>query len=108
MDDLKDRGLPASIVAALACILAIVLFSAYLATTPSEPEPTYTINLDCNNSALMHEYGLPTKADVMQWHVTGYWSYQLDGDVHTYWELPGRSATWDTLYRIDQNPTFKK
>ena len=108
MDDLKDRGLPASILCALACILAIILFSAYLAATPSEPEPTYTINLDCNNSALMHEYGLPTKADVMQFHTHGTWSYQLDGDVHTYWDLPGRVSTWDTLYHINANPVFRK
>ena len=108
MGDTKDRGLPASIIAALACILAIILFSAYLASTPEEQQPTYTINLDCNNSALMHEYGLPTKADVMQFHTHGTWSYQLDGDVHTYWDLPGRVSTWDTLYHINANPTFKK
>lgn len=100
--------MPKAIAAALACVLAIVLFSAYLAATPTEPEPTYTINLDCNNSALMHEHGLPTKADVMEWHVHGSWSYQLDGEVRTYWELPGRASAWDELYGIDDNPAFDK
>ena len=56
----------------------------------------------------MHEHGLPTKADVMEWHVHGSWSYQLDGEVRTYWELPGRASAWDELYGIDDNPAFDK
>lgn len=108
MDDTKDNGLPTCIIAAVACVLAIVLFGAFFAAEPQESGPTYSIELDCGNAALMHEHGLPTKADVMEWHVHGSWSYQLDGDVHTYWELPGRASTWDGLYGIDANPTFKK
>ena len=106
--DTRDTGLPACIIAAAACVLAIVLLSAFLATEPQESGPTYAIHLDCGNAALMHEHGLPTKADVMEWHVRGSWSYQLDGQVRTYWELPGRASAWDELYGIEDNPAFDK
>lgn len=100
-------GLPKAVAAALACVLAIVLIGCAVGDTP-EPGPTYALHLDCGNAALMHEHGLPTKADVMEWHVRGSWSYQLDGQVRTYWELPGRANAWDELYGIEDNPAFDK
>ena len=101
-------GLAKAIAAALACILAIVAIGCATGAAVEPSGPTYALYLDCSNNALMHEHGLPTKADVMEWHVHGSWSYQLDGDMRTYWELPGRASTWDELYGIEENPTFKK
>lgn len=80
-------------------------------TVPEEhaPEPTYELQLDCSNAAVMHRYGLPTKADAMQWHVHGQWGWIKDGKLYAFDELPGDSRAWDELYGIDSdNPAFDK
>lgn len=80
-------------------------------STPAEPqpEPTYTLNLDCSNNALMHRYGMPTKSDVMEWHVHGQWGYFEGKTLVAYDELPGDSRAWDALYGIgSDNPAFDK
>lgn len=79
-------------------------------TVPAdEPGPTYELRLDCSNAALMHRYGMPTKADCMQWHVHGQWGWITDGKLHAFDELPGDSRAWDELYGIDSdNPAFDK
>lgn len=73
-----------------------------------EPTPTYELVLDCSNAAVMHSYGLPTKADVMQWHTHGTWGYMKNGSAVLYQELPGGSASWDNLYQIEPNSAFKR
>ena len=77
---------------------------------PADAQPTYELRLDCSNAALMHAYGLPTKADVMEWHMQGQWGYVEPGNrLHMYAELPGGKAGWDELYGIDgSNPAFDK
>ena len=71
--------------------------------------PTYVLNIDTSNAALMHQYGLPTKADCMEYHVHGQWGYYIDGMLYAYDRLPGLSESWDSLYEIDSNnPGFDK
>lgn len=60
----------------------------------------------------MHDAGLPTKADVMAWHMYGRWGFGrvVDGthEVHVWEGLPGGPRVWDALYGLDpDNPAFK-
>lgn len=79
-------------------------------STPAEPqpEPTYTLNLDCTNAAEMHSWGLPTKADVVEYHVHGQWGFYQDGILMAFDDLPGQNDKWDRLYEIEDNPAFDK
>ena len=73
-----------------------------------EPEAGATpLVVETGNAASMHAYGLPTKADVMEWHLHGQWSYRQDGELFVLDKLPGRTQAWDALYGIDpDNPAF--
>ena len=69
------------------------------------------LQLDTSNAALMHSYGLPTKDDVMHFHLGGVWGYYevWDGSdaLRAYDELPGSESMWDEVYGIDaSNPAF--
>lgn len=79
-------------------------------STPTEPrpEPTYVLNLDCTNAAEMHAWGLPTKSDVMEYHVHGQWGFYQDGTLMAFDDLPGMNDRWDRLYGIEDNPAFDK
>lgn len=67
------------------------------------------LTLDTSNNALMHRYGLPTKADCMEWHVHGQWGFWDNGRLIAFDELPGDSRAWDALYGIDSdNKAFDK
>ena len=77
-------------------------------TPQPTPEPTYELNLDCTNAAEMHAWGLPTKADVMQYHVHGQWGFYQDGALMAFDDLPGMNDRWDRLYGIEDNPAFDK
>ena len=93
---------------ALAC-WGIVADSTAPEESDAEPGPTYELALDCSNAALMHRYGMPTKADCMQWHVHGQWGWIEDGKLYAFDELPGDSRAWDELYGIDSdNKAFDK
>ncbi len=74
----------------------------------STVDGTNLLTLDTSNNALMHKYGMPTKADCMQWHVHGQWGWIADGKLYAFDELPGDSRAWDELYGIDDNPAFDK
>jgi len=79
------------------------------AVQTSTVENTKMLTLDTSNNALMHRYGLPTKADAMQWHVHGQWGFWDNGRLIAFDELPGDSRAWDSLYGIDSdNPAFDK
>ena len=113
----KDGGwhVARAVIAATACILAIALLAFIVAdSTPQEgaeqPEaaPTCTLYLDCSNAALMHSWGLPTKADVMQYHIHGQWGFYQDGRLCAFDDLPGMNDKWDELYGIEDNPAFDK
>jgi hypothetical protein len=97
--------------------LAALLFCAAVAlacwgivgdsTVPEEHEQevstvddSHLLTLDTSNAAQMHRYGLPTREDVMHYHVASKWAYQRDGITVEVDELPGGYATWYELYRL--------
>lgn len=97
------------VVLAVVSVLLVIAFVSFMVNdSQEEPKPTYYLEFDCNNAALMHEYGLPTKADVIEYHVFGRWCYKADGEQHVYMELPGGAESWDELYQIQDNPKFVK
>ena len=112
--DLEDEYKPRRAMAVVAlCIIFIFVVCFIVNGTPQDdempvPGTLYTLELDCSDSAKMHEYGLPTKSDVIQWHVHGSWGYYLDGDMHSSHDLPGCNDAWDALYEIKPNPVFVK
>lgn len=107
----ENGGIIKAAAAAIACILLIAVCWRIAATQPEtvDNQPTYRLVLDCGNAALMHAYGMPTKADVMEWHMSGRWGWIEDGRLIAFDELPGDSRAWDELYGIDSdNPAFDK
>ena len=95
------------------CVLVILLIGFVVNDAPRDdempvPNTLYTLELNCSNAAEMHEYGLPTKVDVIQWHVHGSWGYYQDGKLYVSHDLPGRDDAWDALYEIGPNPAFTK
>ena len=115
------RGLlvPAAIVAAgLFVVLAILVAGAAgIHEDPADEAMQETARsqllLDTQNTRLMHFYGMPTKADVMEWHMTGQWGWCDGSGENARWyvfdTLPGYTTTWDDLYGIDpDNPAFDK
>jgi hypothetical protein len=66
----------------------------------STEQGTKLLTLDTSNAAQMHRYGLPTREDVMHYHVASKWAYQRDGITVELDELPGGYATWYELYRL--------
>ena len=70
------------------------------------------IAIDVTDAWAMHDAGLPTKADILSWHMYGRWGFaRMEDGVHTVhiWEdLPGEAWVWDVLYGLDNaNPAFK-
>ena len=68
--------------------------------------------IDVADQWAMHDAGLPTKADVLAWHMYGRWGfYKVNGDVqevHIWHDLPEEAWIWDALYGLDpDNPAFK-
>ena len=68
--------------------------------------------IDVTDQWAMHGAGLPTKADVLAWHMYGRWGFYKirDGvqEVHIWHDLPGEAWIWDALYGLDpDNPAFK-
>ena len=94
---------------ALVLFALVVIIGAWLITTdtPEQPDP-HILTLNTTNAAQMHEYGLPTKTDVVEWHVHGKWAYRANGHFYLFADLPGGSTVWDELYQIENNPVFKK
>ena len=97
---------------AVAAILAIALIGGCVSCQPQEQEVAVAktrssaLVLDTSNAAQMHKYGMPTKADVMNWHAEGRWAYWVDGAERESGELPGSPAEWDSLYGIERDPSF--
>ena len=88
-------------------IIGLTVFIMSDAPREEQPDP-HLLTLNTTNAAQMHEYGLPTKTDVIEWHVHGSWAYMANGHSFVYADLPGGSTVWDDLYQIDANPVFKK
>lgn len=89
-------------------IFIFMLTAFIMSDAPREETNPHILSVDITNAAQMHEYGLPTKADVIEWHVHGQWAYMANGHSYVYAELPGGNATWDELYQIGNNPVFVK
>ena len=102
----------AAVIASLLVIAAVGAFVLDDAPRATADQPvvvdTATLSVRTNNAAEMHRYGMPTKADVMEWHMTGQWGYKIGSMFFVYGELPGTQAAWDELYGIGQNPAFDK
>ena len=94
---------------ALVFFALVVIIGAWLITTdtPEQSDP-HILSINTTNAAEMHMYGLPTKTDVIEWHVHGRWAYMANGHSFVYADLPGGSTVWDELYKIENNPVFKK
>lgn len=70
------------------------------------------IAIDVTDQWAMHDARLPTKADVLAWHMYGRWGFYKVNDgvqeVHIWHDLPGEAWIWDALYGLDSdNPAFK-
>ena len=99
---------------AVCCVAVIIVSSIVVNAEAPSAEPVETpaavdIQLDTDNAAQMHRYGLPTKSDVLAYHMCGHWGWISNGKSHMYSQLPGDSETWDLLYDIDpHNKAFKR
>lgn len=96
-------------IAGLVTALLIIGLTVFIMSdAPREETDPHVLTLNTTNAAEMHEYGLPTKTDVIEWHVHGSWAYRANGRSFVYADLPGGCTVWDELYQIDDNPVFKK
>ena len=96
-------------VALVVTALFIFLLTAFIMSdAPREETNPHILSVDITNTAQMHEYGLPTKTDVIEWHVHGSWAYRANGRSFMYADLPGGCTVWDDLYKIQPNTVFVK
>jgi hypothetical protein len=70
------------------------------------------VPINAGDERAMHAVGLPTRADVLEWHETGHWGYGRfeDGEyvVRTFDELPDGAEVWDEVYGLDNaDPAFR-
>lgn len=107
-----DSMLVRAIVLVIAALLIIAAACFVMGDAPRETADTpdtSVLTVDTSNTAEMHRWGMPTKADVMEWHMTGQWGYRAANSYYVYADLPGDSLAWDELYGIDGgNPAFDK
>lgn len=95
-------------VAGLVTALLIIGLTVFIMSdAPEQPDP-HILSINTTNAAQMHEYGLPTKTDVVEWHVHGRWAYRANGHFYLFADLPGGSTVWDDLYQIQPNSVFVK
>ena len=74
--------------------------------------PVSDVPINAGDERAMHAVGLPTKADVLEWHETGRWGYgRYEGGeyvVRTFYELPEGAVFWDGVYGLDNaDPAFR-
>lgn len=122
------------------CMFAFLIFAALIATciffivaglnAPEDDVISYeyeytgehtdvssnAVMLDTSDSWLMHSLGLPTRSDLLGYHMYGHWGYSRyegEGDdymhtVHSFEYVPGSLRDWDELYGLDyDNPSYK-
>jgi len=127
-DDLgKGCVLPVFMVVSVILVIALAVMSFQEVGEPGEAPASQAVQadteaaelghrtniaIDVTDSQAMHGAGLPTKADVLAWHMYGRWGFSaIEDGVHTVhiWEdLPGEAWVWDELYGLDNaNPAFK-
>lgn len=101
--------IPYAIVALVASAAIALGCFAIVDSTP-QPEQTddeLALVLDVDNAKQMHNHGMPTKSDVMAYHVYGHWGYKQGDDMRIFAELPGSVRVWDEFYGIGYNKAFK-
>lgn len=104
-----DSMLVRAIGLVIAALLIIAAACFVMGDAPRESAAdTSVLTVDTSNTAEMHRWGMPTKADVMEWHMTGQWGYRAANSYYVYADLPGDSLAWDELYGIEPNPAFDK
>ena len=108
----------AFVVASIA-LIGVLCFMSLHADAASEQDSSggsvgkaSDLAIDVTDQWAMHNAGLPTKADVLAWHMYGRWGfYEIrDGvqEVHIWHDLPGEPWVWDALYGLNpDNPAFK-
>ena len=115
-----DLGYGAAMLLALGAVGLILLATLCAMSFGDEAEASNAgeasirtdIAIDVTDQWAMHGAGLPTKADVLAWHMYGRWGFYraVDGtqEVHIFHDLPGGAWVWDALYGLDpENPAFK-
>ena len=108
--DPNERGgmLSRAVALVVTALFIIGLTVFIMSDAPRAENDPHILSSNTTNTAQMHEYGLPPKADVLEWHVHGRWAYRANGRSFVYADLPGGCTVWDDLYKIDANPVFKK
>ena len=116
-----DLGCGSVVLMAVGTLVVVVLVALCCCSgeeaAPVESEATAEVSrtdiaIDVTDQWAMHDAGLPTKVDVLSWHMYGRWGYYkvVDGvqEVHIWEDLPGGAYVWDALYGLDpDNPAFK-
>lgn len=96
-------------IAGLVTALLIIGLTVFIMSdAPREENDPHILSINTTNTAQMHEYGLPTKTDVIEWHMHGSWAYRANGRSFVYADLPGGCTVWDDLYKIQPNTVFVK
>jgi len=118
----SDLGRGSAVLMAVGAIVLVLLVALCCCSAQEEPvsgrgeaaaeAPGTDIAIDVTDQRAMHDAGLPTKADVLAWHMYGRWAFykMVDGvqEVHIWEDLPGGSYVWDALYGLDpDNQAFK-
>ena len=117
-----DLGCGSAVLMAVGTLVVVVLVALCCCSVQKEPvsdegadvaeESGTDIAIDVTDQWAMHDAGLPTKADMLAWHMYGRWGFykMVDSvqEVHIWEDLPGGSYVWDVLYGLDpDNPAFK-
>ena len=110
-----DLGCGTVVLMAVGTLVVIALVALCCCSAQEEPiseggdaateAPRTDIAIDVTDQWAMHDAGLPTKADVLAWHMYGRWGFYkvVDGvqEVHIWEDLPGGALVWDALYGLD-------
>ena len=104
----RNEFLGRAVAGLVTALLIIGLTVFIMSDAPRETNDPHILTVNTTNAAEMHTYGLPTKTDVIEWHVHGRWAYMANGHSFVYADLPGGSTVWDDMYDISTNPVFVK
>lgn len=91
----------------MTCIAAVV---SMVTDTQEEPveQASVALVLNTEDASIMHSYGLPSKDDVVHWHVFGEWGYKdCNDNIRMFAQLPGETWRWDNLYDIKWRKAFQ-
>ena len=119
-DDLGRGALAMVVLAAVSAVMFVVLCVMPIVgagETDDGEDPTARVvgsgfSIDPGDHKAMHDANLPTRSDVLGWHMCGRWGFPRDGEdgyeVHIFHDLPGGAWVWDALYGFNpDDPRFK-